>query len=1365
MRVTLAKNKKTSRVGRRIKDGSFPVVAIGASAGGLEAVTQLLQSLPTDTGMAFIYVQHLSPDHKSFLTALLSKLTLMEVQEAKNKMFIEPDHFYVIPPDKEMAMLDGHIKLMPRRKDRVANLPIDTFFCSLAATHKKGAIGIILSGSANDGTRGLSSIKEGGGLTFAQDDSAKFGSMPESAIASGAVDFVLSPKEIAHELTRLSKQDYVKREGLEVGKENEIEDSHPHLNVILTLLHKETGVDFSHYKMATIKRRILRRLMLHKIKTLSEYAALMEKKRDEINILYQDLLINVTGFFRDNDAHQYLKTTLFPRILKSKAKGEALRIWIPACSTGEEVYSIAMTLLEIQRSRPAGIPVQIFATDLSEKAIAKARAGEYTQHELKSVSPKRLQRFYTKSGHNYRISKVVRDMCVFAVHNILRDPPFSRLDFVSCCNLFIYLDAAAQKKVLATFHYALLAEGYLMLAKSETVGASAPLFTKIDSKIKIYSRNKTSDGRSLPDLKRRSLITLTGKALPPPLIKNKMLPDNGLDGTVDSLLLSRYVPASVVINHAMEILLFRGATNLYLRPSGKASLNILKLISPDVTFELRQAISKVIKTKLPVRRAGIEMKWDGAVRVINIEVVPVTVASDEPLLLVLFTEPERVETLLPHDKGAHPKNGRGKHILIPNGTLAKDRKIETLKKELLATRGDMHSFAEEQAVFNEELQTANEEIVSSNEELQSVNEELETSKEEIETANEELITTNQELQTRNDLLNESYDYSEAIISTLHEPMIILDKDLRVKSANESFYSSFRVTKEETERTLLYDLGNKQWNLPRLRELLEDIIPRNTHFHDFEVTHAFHGIGEKIMLLNARKILQKTHGEQLILLAINDITERSLLQRKEKELFEKDIRERKSYGLRLEMAVEERTKELAQANKELAFQNEEKEKRAAELIIANNELGFQNEEKGKRAAELIIANNELAFQNGEKEKRAAELIIANGELGFQSEEKEKRAAELIIANGELAFENNEKEKRAAELIIANEELAFENNEKEKRAAELIVANKELAFQNEEKEKRAAELIVANGELAFENDEKEKRKAELIIANGELAFENHEKEKRAAELIIANKELAFQNEEKEKRAAELIIANTELESFAYVSSHDLQEPLRKIQTLALRILEKEHENLSEKGKDYFSRMQSSAGRMQKLIEDLLAFSRLNIAERKFENTDLNKIVEEVKTELRDVIAEKHAIIEATNLCEVHLIPFQFRQLMYNLVSNALKFSKPGHPPHIIIKSGIEKGSKLNKENPALPPGKLQPENKYCHITVFDNGIGFDPQYKDRIFEVFQKLHGKEEYSGTGIGLAIVKKVVEHHNGIITVSSKLDEGATFNVYVPVS
>ncbi len=463
--------------------------------------------------------------------------------------------------------------------------------------------------------------------------------------------------------------------------------------------------------------------------------------------------------------------------------------------------------------------------------------------------------------------------------------------------------------------------------------------------------------------------------------------------------------------------------------------------------------------------------------------------------------------------------------------------------------------------------------------------------------------------------------------------------------------------------------------------------------------------------------------------------------------------------KLAVQIEENKKltiELIIARKELAFQNEEKEKRAAELGIANKELVFQNDEKEKRADELGIANKELVFQNDEKEKRAAELGIANKELVFQNDEKEKRAAELGIANKELAFQNDEKEKRAAELGIANKELAFQNEEKEKRAAELGIANKELIFQNDEKEKRAAELGIANKELAFQNDEKEKRAAELGIANKELAFQNDEKEKRAAELGIANKELAFQNEEKEKRATELSIANKELLAFTYISSHDLQEPLRKIQTFVSILLENENKNLSENGKYNFQRMQLAAGRMQQLIDDLLAFSRINTTDHKFEKTDLTLIVEEVKAELKDTMQEKSATIESSELTSANIIPFQFRQLMYNLISNALKFSIPEVPSHILVKSKIVKGRKLNNE-------KLSPDKDYCHIIVKDNGIGFEPHFSERIFGVFQKLHSKEIYGGTGIGLAIVKKIVENHNGIISATSELNKGATFDIYIP--
>ena len=457
--------------------------------------------------------------------------------------------------------------------------------------------------------------------------------------------------------------------------------------------------------------------------------------------------------------------------------------------------------------------------------------------------------------------------------------------------------------------------------------------------------------------------------------------------------------------------------------------------------------------------------------------------------------------------------------------------------------------------------------------------------------------------------------------------------------------------------------------------------------------------------------------------------------------------------------EKRAAEKVIAKRELAFQNEEKEKRAAELIIANRELIYQNEEKGKRAAELIIANRELIFQNGEKEKRAAELAIANRELGFQNEEKEKRAAELIIANRELAFQNEEKEKRAAELIIANRELLFQNEEKEKRAAELIVANHELAFQNEEKEKRAdelflanrelkfqneekgkraAELIIANRELIFQNEEKEKRAAELIIANRELIFQNGEKEKRAAELIIANRELHFQNEEKEKRAIELIIANVDLEQFAYIASHDLQEPLRTISNYMLVFKEDYGAVLDATALNYIGSVNQSTERMSRLVKSLLDFSRLG-RHKKLVQVSCAKLISDVISDLNAVIKTSGAIITLSDMPEMILYETEIRQVFQNLITNAIKFQHKGTRPKIKIET--------------------ERIGDYWKFAVSDNGIGIAPENFERVFDIFQRLSTDINYDGHGIGLANCKKIIQLHQGEIWIESTQGHGTTFN------
>jgi len=724
------------------KAGSFTIVAIGASAGGLEAITELLQNVSSNTGMAFIYVQHLSPDHKSLLTSLLSKKTDMQVQEIEDMEKMKPNNVYIIPFNKEIEVTDGHIKLIPRPKNKPTNLSVDVLFSSLAETHRENVIGIILSGNGRDGSRGLKEIKIAGGVTFAQDDSAKSTGMPHSAIAEGIVDYVLSPKEIAQEINSISKHVFRKGSSLKEVSEDTIQNDNIDLKKILQILLNTKEVDFSHYKMNTIKRRVLRRMLLHKIKTIKSYAKFVQEDNNEPELLYNDLLINVSDFFRDAPAFVLLKKAVLPKILKGKSSGEALRIWVAACATGEEVYSIAMSIIELQENKSNKVPFQIFASDLSAKALKEARRGEYTLDQIKNVSKKRLQQFFTRVKDKYRVSQHLRDVCIFAQHNILSDPPFSHMDFISCRNVLIYLENDAQKKAISTFHYALNEGGYLMLGKSETIGTSTPLFSPINKLYKIYARKKHREVTRIPNLMPRVLLpSFRNKVMPNPTSTKNIIPPSNisLSNTFDSILLAKYVPASVVITHAMEILQFRGQTSLYLiHPSGKASFNILKMAIPEISFELRNAIHQAIKSKQTVVKEGIEIRRDeikNVLQIVNIEISHLSDNAEEPLLAVVFTGQKAILTE-PFIKG---KN---------NNSIAKDRRISKLEEEIVSTRHELISITHEHETINEELQSANEEAISSNEELQSLNEELETSKEEIESTNEELTTTNQELQAR-----------------------------------------------------------------------------------------------------------------------------------------------------------------------------------------------------------------------------------------------------------------------------------------------------------------------------------------------------------------------------------------------------------------------------------------------------------------------------------------------------------------------------------------------------------------------------------------------------------------------------------------
>lgn len=841
--------------------GKFPLVAIGGAAGGGEALSEILKHLPGDTGMAYFYIQHPEAPLSDSLKNLLIETAALPVVEAKHDTPIQPNCLHLLPQTEELILQDNALVKTEIADGLPEGVPITRFFNSLAEDFGDRVIGILLSGAAPDGVLGLKAIKSAGGITFAQDGSAAYQTMSRSAISENAVDLVLPPMEMAEELQKIGSQKNHYDTAVNETNEELIADNDEHLLAILHLLSRSTGVDFSQYKMNTIKRRVIRRMILFKLNTLTDYLQYLKQHTREMSLLYADLLINVTTFFRDKESAEHLKAELLPRLIAAKSPTDPIRVWIPACSTGQEAYSLAMLILEALGENQSNIPVQIFATDLSEMAINKARLGIYTADDLVQVSPQRLQRFFTKLDGSYRIIKGIRDLCVFANHNIAKDPPFSRLDLISCCNLLIYLDTPLQKKLMATFHYSLNNNGFLVLGKSETTGASAHLFNQLDKKVKIYSKRKDAVAKAAFEMSYRGGELARPGTLTPsiPRFRTKS-DDDQIEKVVDNLLLKRYVPASVLVNHDLDILQFRGATGLYLEPSpGKASLNLMKMARSGLSFELRSLVHKAKKSGQPVRKGNIQVVSNERPHLISVEAIPVKMDGEEEHYLVVFEEMP-----LPQDEGGLKD--------------VKDQQVAELEAELVTLREDMRSIVEGQEAANEELQSANEEIVSSNEELQSMNEELETSKEEIESSNEELITINQELQIRNSQLAEAQEYNEAVFMILREAVLILDKDLRVRSANATFYKTYNLREEHTVGQQIFDLSNRTWNIPKLRELLEDVIPANGLCYGFEITHVFPGIGEKTLLINARKVQQKSYGNHQVLLAIEDVTEFKLAQK-------------------------------------------------------------------------------------------------------------------------------------------------------------------------------------------------------------------------------------------------------------------------------------------------------------------------------------------------------------------------------------------------------------------------------------------------------------------------------------------------------
>lgn len=982
------------------KDGAtaFPIIGVGASAGGLEAFTQFLRALPEDTGMAFVLVQHLAPTHTSALAEILGRATMIPVTEVRDALTVEANHIYVIPPDRSMILVGGGVLQLMQREGHGIQHPIDQFFRSLAQEQKHKAIGVVLSGTASDGTMGLEEIKAEGGITFAQDATAQHEGMPHSAIASGCVDFILSPDAIAREIVRIGQHPcssgqwrvvndapkdprIAKTEGTslsatQIVPERSVDVSS--LNSILQLIHHSTGVDFTGYRLNTLYRRIARRMVFKKMSELNEYEQFLHDTPSELDALYKEILIGVTRFFRDNASFEALKRIVFPRLLKGRSRHDPVRFWTLGCSTGQEAYSLAIAFMEVSEAIGSSVSFQLFASDLNAKGIETARAGLYPKDIAQDVSPDRLRRFFTKENGSYRISKSIRQACIFSQHNVLSDPPFSRIDLISCRNLLIYMEPALQQKIMPTLHYALVPGGCLWLGGSETIGGHRDLFEAEDIKQKIYVKKSSSSNTH----SHFSIQPSGARRAPFMPMANRPSGASDLPKEADRVLLSRFAPPSVLVSAELEILQYRGDTSPYLSPvPGKSSLSLLKMLREELLVDVRAAITRAGMDDAAVRQTGLRVKWNGGYREIAIEVVPMKSSGLEKCgFLILF------------DDGATSDNAPVARVATGEATLnvypsplAAD--TARLEQELAGTRDYLQSIIEQQEATNEELQSASEEVQSACEELQSANEELETSKEEIQSSIEELTTVNDELHDRNAELNrvngdlenlfdsaqlaiiilgsdlrirrftpmaekffnlvatdigrplvdihmelkglpdlvpllistmdsvsiqehavsDKHDrwysmrlhpyktldnkidgvvlvlvdvesltraraYTESIVATVREPLLVLNGKLCVRTASASFYRTFLVTPEQTLQKHVYELGNGQWDIPKLRRLLTEVLPLEQSVTDYEVEHYFESIGHKSMRLNARRLAQGEGLEPLILLAIEDVTD-------------------------------------------------------------------------------------------------------------------------------------------------------------------------------------------------------------------------------------------------------------------------------------------------------------------------------------------------------------------------------------------------------------------------------------------------------------------------------------------------------------
>lgn len=1204
------------------KTGKDYVVGIGASAGGLEAIHEVFDNMPDDTNFSFVIIQHLSPDHKSLMAELLSKHTSMRVFEASDGMRVEKNCVYLIPTKKVMTIEHGKLRLQDKQRDHLPNTAIDIFFESLAKEKGKSAIGIILSGTGTDGTKGIEAIKKNGGAVIVQDPiTAGFDGMPNSAISSGFVDLILPPEMMPEEMVDFLKEAPLLKAFNLVNQQEE-----ERINDIIDLINSVTGHDFSHYKRPTINRRLAKRMAEKNIKSVRNYLDYLSGDREEVKLLAKEFLIGVTKFFRDEEAFEELKTHVIPNIFLNKNPDDPIKIWSVACSTGEEPYSLGILFQEYltKHKKPDG-SLKIFATDIDKEALEAASRGVYSWDSVKHLSQERLSTYFIKEGQLYRIAPIIRKMVVFAHHDILKDPPFSRLDLISCRNMLIYMNPVLQKNILKTFHFALKSDGHLILGPSENIGILKDSMREIDRKWKIYkciekSRLIDHEPFTSPGSKRiYSHYTPSSSKS-----KNAL---NYLSDIFRETLLEEHQFAGIFIDKDFDIKQAIGNFKAYLNfPEEHFHFNLLKLVPQDLSIALSLCVRKAIKENQRSVLKSVKVTRPTGEKYVNIIVKPYLQHKDymQPFLFIIISEEQ-----------APPKST----TVIPEGPEYINDRIMELEQELRETKQNLQAVIEEVESANEELQSSNEEIVSSNEELQSTNEELQSLNEELHTVNTEHQLKIKELIELNDDLNNYFRNTDI-------GQVLLDKKLIIRKFSPAATKHINLIESDIGRSII-DIST---NFPELNFI--------NHVKQVMKTGQPHA---KEVVSNDGKIYQlKIYPYVRVDRTIDGVVINFI-----------DISEVKKLNSIIEGVFNSSTSGISAMQ---AIRNSKNQVTDFEFVAANT--------------------------------MAERMLNASGKYLVG-----KRLIKEFPDSAHTYFE------KYVNVVESGETAHFEFFHEAARRWYEVVCVKML-----------------DGLVATFTDITQKKQAADLLQRGYTDLKNT-----SDKLLLMNQQLEQ--------------SNFDLLQFASVASHDLKEPLRKIQAFGNLLNARVDGKLDESEKRYLEKIINSSHRMQNLVEDVLTLSKLSNKDIPYSTINLNKILNRIIDDLEITIKEKKAIINVGVFPEIEAVPGQIHQLFQNLVSNGLKFNDKSE-----VRISITPYKLTEKEAREY---NIDPRN-YISICVEDNGIGFEDHFREKIFGVFQRLHSNQ-YQGTGIGLAICKKIVDNHNGFIKAEGKVNEGSRFIITLP--